>query len=213
MRAPDPSGGPIIHVVDDDPPTATALSRLLGAAGFAVRTYPSATAFLNESEPLGSGCIILDVRLPDLNGLEVQQKLAERAEQLPIVFMTGHAVVPDSVRAIRGGAVDFLIKPVDPPQLLDAIARALAKDEADRRQRAHTRDIQARYERLTTREREVFAHLVTGQLNKQVAADLNISERTIKLHRARVFEKMEVDSIAGLTRLALELGIDWRRES
>ena len=121
---------------------------------------------------------------------------------------TGYGTIPDSVRAIQGGAVDFLVKPVDPAVLLDAVSRALARDAEDRRARAHRRAIRERYERLTTREREVFLHLIAGQLNKQVAADLSISERTIKLHRARIFEKLEVDSMAAMARLAVDLGID-----
>ncbi len=197
-----------VYVVDDDVASATAITRLLGTAGYVVRTYTSAVEFLKTFQPSGTGCIILDLWMPDVSGLEIQQAIAGRADQLPIIFLTGHADVPDSVRAIRGGAIDFLLKPVEPQLLLDAVARALAKNAADREVRLREDEMRSRYERLTAREREVFAHLVRGQLNKQVGADLQISERTVKLHRARIFEKLEVNSMAGLTRLAMELRID-----
>jgi FixJ family two-component response regulator len=199
---------PIIHVVDDDEPMATAMARLVRAAGFSARTYKSAAALLAVPAPLPPGCIILDVRMPDLSGLDMQKAIAAREDRLPIIFLTGHAEVPDSVRAIQRGAVDFLTKPVEAPVLLDAVMRALAQDAAERAERERQRALKALYDQLTAREREVFAHLITGQLNKQVAADLEISERTIKLHRARIFEKLRVSSIAGLTRLALDLGIE-----
>jgi FixJ family two-component response regulator len=199
---------PIVHVVDDDEPTLKGAVRLLEAAGFAARTYTSATDFLGDVEPGAAGCIILDVRLPDLNGLELQVALAERGVPLPIIFMTGYGEIPDTVRAIQRGAVDFLTKPVDGNVLLAAVSRALAQDEASRAAREHRQTLQRRYDRLTSREREVFLHLIGGQLNKQVAADLEISERTIKLHRANIFKKLEVDSMAEMARLAVELGID-----
>jgi FixJ family two-component response regulator len=202
---------PIIHVVDDDEPMATAMARLVRAAGFNARTYASASALLAEPAPWPPGCIILDVRMPDLSGLDMQKAIAGREDRLPIIFLTGHAEVPDSVRAIQGGAVDFLTKPVEAPVLLDAVMRALAQDAAERAERERQRELKALYDQLTAREREVFAHLITGQLNKQVAADLEISERTIKLHRARIFEKLHVNSIAGLTRLALDLHIETPR--
>lgn len=189
------------------------MARLLKTAGFAVKTYASANAFLQAFEPGNAGCIILDVQMPGVSGLELQTAIAGRDDKLPIIFLTGHAEVPDSVRAIQRGAIDFLTKPVDAPVLLDAVSRALTRDAADRRQRAHYRARRALYDRLTAREREVFAHLISGQLNKQVAADLNISERTIKLHRASIFQKLELDSIAGLTRFAVDLGIDPARRS
>ncbi len=202
-----------VYVVDDDVASATAITRLLGTAGYVVRTYTSAVEFLKTFQPSGTGCIILDLWMPDVSGLEIQQAIAGRADQLPIIFLTGHADVPDSVRAIRGGAIDFLLKPVEPQLLLDAVARALAKNAADREVRLREDEMRSRYERLTAREREVFAHLIRGQLNKQVGADLQISERTVKLHRARIFEKLEVNSMAGLTRLAMELRIDPKENS
>ena len=198
----------IVHVVDDDELIRKAMTRLLGAAGFEARTHASATDFLSAIDPDASGCIILDVRLPDLNGLELQVALASRGISLPIIFLTGHGEIPDSVRAIQRGAVDFLIKPVDSHALLEAVSRALAQDEAAREARATQQALRARYERLTLREREVFLHLIAGAINKQVAADLDITERTIKLHRASIFRKLEVGSMAEMGRLAADLGID-----
>ncbi len=199
---------PIVHVVDDDEPTRTAMARLLGAAGLTARTYASGTELLAAFRDGEPGCVVLDLQMPGVNGLELQVKLAEREDPLPVVFLSGHGQIPDSVRAVQRGAVDFLTKPVDSARLLDAIGRALERDAADRAQRAHQRELRARYARLTPREREVLAHLISGQLNKQAAADLSIAERTIKLHRARIFEKMGTDSMAGLARMAMELGIN-----
>jgi len=198
----------IVHVVDDEQATRKAMARLLTAAGFAMRTYASADEFLAADASKAPGCIILDVQLPGLSGLDLQVALSKLQDPLPIIFLTGHAEIPDSVRAIRRGAVDFLTKPIEGAVLLNAVRRALAQDAVERSVRAHQRALRARYERLTAREREVFAHLISGQLNKQVAADLSISERTIKLHRARIFEKLEIDSMAGLTRFAIDLGIE-----
>jgi FixJ family two-component response regulator len=198
---------PIVHIVDDDEGTRTSMARMLRAAGQAVRTYASGAELLAGLRPGEAGCLVLDVQMPELTGLELQTRIGQRQDPLPIIFLTGHAKIPDSVRAIQRGAVDFLTKPVDGTVLLEAIARALAQDAADRAARARKRELRERYERLTPREREVFAHLISGQLNKQAAADLNIAERTIKLHRARIFEKLETDSMASLARIAVELGI------
>jgi FixJ family two-component response regulator len=199
---------PIVHVVDDDEIARRATARLLAASGFEARTYASAREFLNAIEPEMSGCIILDVRLPDQNGLDLQVALSKRELRLPIIFMTGHGEILDSVRAIQRGAVDFLTKPVDGEILLAAVARALAQDTVSRAERARRQILRSRYERLTPREREVFLHLISGQLNKQVASDLQITERTIKLHRANILEKLQVGSMAELARLAVNLGID-----
>jgi FixJ family two-component response regulator len=146
--------------------------------------------------------------MPGLTGLELQATISEREDSLPIIFLTGHGEIPDSVRAIQRGAIDFLVKPVDPTVLVGAVSRALARDAEARPARERQRAARERYDRLTAREREVFVHLIAGQLNKQVAADLSITERTIKLHRARIFEKLEVDSMAELARLAFEIGIE-----
>ena len=188
--------------------TRKGTARLLAAAGFETRTYANAQDFLDAVEPDTAGCVILDVRLPDQNGLDLQDALAQRAVSLPIVFMTGYGQIPDSVRAIQRGAVDFLTKPVDGQVLLTVVSRALAQDAASRAVRAHQQNVRSRYERLTPREREVFLHLISGQLNKQVAADLEITERTIKLHRANILRKLEVDSMVEMARLAVDLGID-----
>jgi FixJ family two-component response regulator len=198
----------IVHIVDDDELIRKGTVRLLGAAGFDTRAYGSAGDFLSAVEPDSAGCVILDMRLPDQSGLELQAALTERDVPLPIIFMTGFGEIPDTVRAIQHGAIDFLTKPVDGDVLIAAVSRALAKDEASRVVRAHRQNLRRRYERLTPREREVFLHLIRGQLNKQVAADLDITERTIKLHRASIFDKLEVDSMAEMARLAADLGID-----
>jgi two-component system response regulator FixJ len=203
---------PIVHVVDDDELARTGTIRLLDAAGFETRGYAAALELLQAIDPDTAGCIILDVRLPDLNGLDLQVALADRDVRIPIVFMTGHGEIPDSVRAIQRGAVDFLTKPVDGKVLLAAVARALAHDADARAARQHQHHLRSRYERLTPREREVFVHLIRGQLNKQVAADLQITERTIKLHRASIFQKLEVNSMAEMARLAVDLGIDPREQ-
>ena len=179
---------------------------LLSAAGHAVRVYGSASEFLDHL-PSESGCLVLDLHLPGPSGLDLQEKLATAENPLPIVFLTGHGEVPASVRAMKGGAVDFLTKPVQAPVLLEAVNRALELDAENRAIRERRRATLARYERLTLREREVMAHLISGQLNKQVGFDLGISERTTKIHRRRVLEKMEADSIADLVRAAADLGI------
>ena len=198
----------IVHIVDDDEMIRKGTVRLLGAAGFDTRAYGSARDFLSAVEPDSAGCVILDMRLPDQSGLELQAALTERDVPLPIIFMTGFGEIPDTVRAIQHGAIDFLTKPVDGDVLIAAVARALAKDEASRAVRARQQGLRTRYERLSPREREVFLHLLRGQLNKQVAADLDITERTIKLHRSRILEKLEVNSMAEMARLAADLGID-----
>ena len=195
----------IVHVVDDDEDVRKGTARLITAAGFRARTYASASDFLDVIEPDSPGCVILDLRLPDHSGLDLQAALARRGVPIPIVFVSGHGAIPDSVRAIQGGAVDFLTKPVDAKVLLAAVERALAQARAMRDRKD---DLRKRYERLTAREREVFLHLIRGQLNKQVAADLQITERTIKLHRANLLQKLEVGSMAELVRLAVDLGID-----
>jgi FixJ family two-component response regulator len=199
---------PIVHIVDDDEPTRNATSRLLAAAGFETRTYANARNFLAAIKPDSAGCIVLDVRLPDQSGLDLQVVLTERDVMLPVVFMTGYAEVRDTVKAIQRGAVDFLAKPVSGQVLLAAVSRAVTQDAAARAARVQKRSQHLRYERLTPRERQVFLHLISGQLNKQVAADLDIAEGTVKLYRARIFEKLEVGSMAQMARLAADLGIE-----
>jgi len=200
------TAAPVVHVIDDDESSRTAAARLLKNAGHTVRTYTRAAEFLASatSEP---GCLVLDLRMPGASGLELQDRLGTTANPLPIVFLTGFGDVPKSVRAMKAGAVDFLTKPVEAPVLLDAVTRAIAQDAENRIVRARQQELCGRYNRLTRREREVFAHLISGQLNKQVGYDLGISERTTKIHRRQVLEKMEADSIPDLVRMAADLGI------
>jgi FixJ family two-component response regulator len=204
--SPVPTG--IVHVVDDEEQTRTATARLLSAHGFAVVTYVDAVDFLNRFVPNSPGCLVLDVQMEGLTGLELQAVLNDREESLSIVFLSGRAEIPDSVLAIRRGAIDFLTKPLDGGVLAEAVSRGLARSAVRWTELARRHELRRRYERLTPREREVLQHLISGQLNKQAAADLNITERTIKAHRAQVFSKMEVESIAELVRLAEHLQID-----
>ena len=204
--SPEPSSG-TVHVVEDDPSMRQATARLLRAAGHVVRTYGTAAEFLAELPNGEPGCVILDLQLPEQSGLEVQQALARMDNPLPVVFLSGRARVSDSVQAMKAGAVDFLTKTADAALLLEAVSRALARNEHERAERGRRRVLDARYDRLSPREREVFAHLISGQLNKQVGFDLGISEQTTKIHRHRVLEKMQADSIAELVRMAADLGI------
>ena len=196
----------IVHLVEDDESSRLASSRLLKSAGYHVRTYATADELLMQP-PTGAGCLVLDLQLPGVNGLEVQERLRNAENPLPIVFLTGHGDIPKSVRAMKAGAVDFLTKPVDAAVLLDAVSRAIASDMGNRAIRSRQGEARVRYSRLTPREREVFAHLISGQLNKQVGFDLGISERTTKIHRRQVLEKMEADSVADLVRMAADLDI------
>ena len=199
--------GPIVHVVDDDDSVRTAVVRLLQAAGYEARGYASAGEFLlGRSDRNAPGCVVLDVRLPGPSGLDLQEALARLEVPLPIVFLTGHGDIPMSVRAMKAGAVDFLTKPVSREALLAAVRVAVARDADTRAAREGLRGLRARYDSLTPREREVFAGIVAGRLNKQIAADLGTAERTIKAHRAHVMEKMDVASVAELVRIAGQLG-------
>jgi FixJ family two-component response regulator len=198
---------PIIHVVDDDPSFRTAVTRLLRAANYQVRSYASASEFLDADPCAEPGCILLDLRMPGASGLDLQQSLARMEERLPIIFLTGHGDIPASVRAMKAGAVDFLTKPIRREALLHAVENALGVNAKGRAARAVLRELQDRYENLTPREREVLAHVVSGKLNKQIAFDLGAAERTIKAHRASIMEKLGVQSVAELARLAQELGI------
>ena len=196
----------VVHVIEDDESSRIASSRLLKTAGYVVRVYATGAEFLAQP-PTEAGCLVLDLHLPGPSGLDLQQRLTTAENPLPIVFLTGHGDVPKTVRAMKAGAVDFLTKPVDAPVLLDAVARAVARDAENRVVRARQHEARARYSRLTPRERDVFAHLISGQLNKQIGYDLGISERTTKIHRRQVLEKMQADSIADLVRTAADLGI------
>ncbi len=197
---------PIVHVVDDDDSVRTAIMRLLQAAGHGARGYGSASEFLlGRSDRNAPGCVVLDVRMPGPSGFDLQEALARSAASLPIVFLTGHGDISMSVRAMKAGAVDFLTKPVSREALLGAVRSALARDAKTRAARARAQGLRAQYERLTPREREVFAGVVAGRLNKQIAADLGTAERTIKAHRAHLMEKMRVASVAELVHVADQL--------
>jgi FixJ family two-component response regulator len=199
---------PAVHIVDDDRSIRTATARFLRAAGCEVRTYANASEFLGSEPHRMTGCVILEVCLDGSSGFDVQQRLAASPHPLPVVFLSGRGEIPDSVRAMRSGAVDFLTKPTDGKTLLDAVARAMAKGAADRAREQRLVGLRTRYARLSARECEVFAHLISGQLNKQIGFDLGISEQTIKIHRHRVLRKMEVASIAELVRIAIALGVE-----
>jgi FixJ family two-component response regulator len=196
----------VVHLVDDDESFRKAASRLLSAAGYEVRSYRSAGDFALASHDVNRrGCLLLDVRMPGPSGLDLQESLAKEDGSLPIIFLTAHADVPSSVRAMKGGAVDFLTKPVKRDVLLNAVRTALARASQLQTTHAHRVELRERVERLTVREREVFQLVVAGRLNKQIAAELGMAERTVKAHRAQVMHKMEATSVAELVHLADEL--------
>ena len=189
-----------VHVVDDDASFGRALGRLLTAHGFAVRAFGSGGEFLAHVTPASRGCVVMDLNMPGLGGLEVQQRLAEQRISLPIVFLTGRGDIPTSVRAMRQGAVDFLEKHAAETELLAAVERALADDAA-------RSGLHSRFANLTDREREILRHVVRGRMNKQIAADLGIHERTVKLHRSAITSKLGVRSAAELASLARDAGL------
>jgi len=199
------TASPLIHVVDDDESLRTALLRLLDAAGYEARGYASSGEFLMHPIADRPGCLLLDLNMPGPSGLDLQQDLARRGVCLPVVFLTGRADVASSVKALKAGASDFLTKPVERATLLEALGRALAQDLEQRRTRDEAAQLQARFKLLTPREREVFERVVLGRLNKQIANELGIAERTVKLQRAQVMVKLEVGSAAELGRLAERL--------
>ena len=198
---------PRVFVVDDNPSVRKSLARVLAAVGYTVEAFASAREFLARPPHPGPCCLVLDVRMPGLSGIQLQEMLAATGRRLSIVFVTGHADVPTSVRAMKAGAVDLLTKPVDAQDLIVAIQRAVTRDELDRVAEARRTEIQRRVSLLTARETEVFALVVTGMLNKQIGAALGIGEKTVKVHRARVMEKMRAGSVAELVRLADEAGV------
>jgi FixJ family two-component response regulator len=198
---------PTVHIVDDDASFLAATSRLLRASGFNVKTFASAQSFLAERDEDTPGCVLADLQMPGMNGLELQQALVRSRNPLPILFLTGHADIPSSVRAMRDGAEDFLEKRSPKAQLLEAVKRALARGDREREARARHREVRARFDALTPRELEVLGHVVRGKLNKQIAGDLGIHERTVKLHRTAITTKLRVQSVAELTRLTDEAGL------
>lgn len=197
-----------VFLVDDDSSVRKALTRLIRAAGYEIKTFSSAREFIeSKPETAGIACLVLDVRMPGLNGLELQEALHSSNVAIPIIFITGHGDIPMSVKAMKAGAVDFLPKPVHEKTLLPAIEQALTRAGREHTQSAELADIRWRLEALTPREREVMELVVTGMLNKQIAYALGTVEKTIKVHRARVMDKMAVDSLAELVRLAEKVGI------
>ena len=197
----------VVFVVDDDASVRKSLARLISDAGYTVQTFASATEFLARPPAAGPSCVVLDVRMPGLTGLDLQHTLASAAHEIPIIFITGHGDISMSVKAMKAGAVDFLTKPFAGKDLLEAIHRAVTKDRQDIRAEARTDEIRDRVNLLTPRESQVFALVVTGMLNKQIAAELGVGEKTVKVHRARVMEKMRAGSVAELVRLADAAGI------
>ena len=189
-----------VFIVDDDASVRKALARSIQAAGLHVKTFASARQFLDQGPPEGPGCLVLDVRMPGLSGLDLQAELNSRNIQTPIIFITGHGDIPVSVKAMKGGAVDFLTKPFKVANLIGVIQEAIRKDERLQAHRSKTAEVQRRIQTLTPREREVMALVVQGLLNKQIAVELGAAERTVKVHRGRVMQKMQVQSVAELVR-------------
>ena len=198
---------PTVHVVDDDGSFLLAMSRLLRASGFAVKTYESADVFLAQRDSDEPGCVVADLQMPQIGGLALQAALARARHPLPMLFLTGHADTASTVRAMRGGAEDFLEKCAPMEQLLEAVQRALARDARERAERVQLDAVRSRFDAMSPREREVLGHVLQGRLNTQIAGDLGIHERTVKVHRKAIMTKLGVRSVAALTRLAQEANV------
>jgi FixJ family two-component response regulator len=197
----------VVYVVDDDPSIREALAGLLRSVGLEMRAFSSTQQFLESQRPDVPGCLVLDVRLPGVGGLDLQSQLLRSGVQLPIIFITGHGDIPMSVQAMKAGAIEFLTKPFRDQALLDAIQLGIERDRTRRRDSEVVRQLQERFQSLTCREREIMAHVVTGRMNKQIAGDLDLSEITVKVHRGQVMRKMGAKSLAELVRMADKLGI------
>jgi len=210
MTSMKPVGGATVLVVDDDPAVRNGVSRLVRAAGFTVETFAEPEAFLRRGPPAGPACVLLDLCMEGMTGLQVQEALREGDRQVPVVFLSGHATIPEAVTGLKQGAFHFLEKPFRPDELLDAVGRAIEQDRARAAEREKLGELTARFDLLTPREKEVMSLVVSGLLNKQAAAELGIAEKTIKVHRARVMEKMNVESLPELIFLSQRLGLPSR---
>lgn len=198
---------PTVFIIDDDPSVRKSLSRLVRSLGFGVEAFASAEQFLAREHYEGIGCIILDVQMAGLSGMGLQDELSKTGHTIPIIFITGHGDIPMSVQAMKKGAVDFLTKPFDDRELLEAVRRALEKDEKAKAQEREVGDVLAQMKQLTPREREILPYVISGMLNKQIAFKLGIAEKTVKIHRGRIMEKLNARSVADLVRLAEKAGI------
>jgi len=198
---------PIVYLIDDDESVREGVADLLRSVGHAVQSFASAQEFLDSTRPDAPGCIVLDVRLPGPSGLEFQRKLTKSNVQLPIIFISGHGDIPMSVRAIKSGAIDFLTKPLNEQQLLDAVQTGIESDRARREQAKFGAELQKRFASLTPRERDILTLVVCGRRNKQIAGQLGLSEMTVKVHRSHIMQKMRANSLVDLVRLADQLGV------
>jgi FixJ family two-component response regulator len=204
-------GQPVVFVIDDDASVREGVTDLLRSVGLGVESFGSTQEFLQSMRPESPGCIVLDVRLPGASGLEFQRTLAESGILLPVIFISGHGDIPMSVQAMKFGAVEFLTKPLHEQKLLDAIQAAIERDRGRRHESRQVADLQERFISLTSREREVLALVITGRLNKQIAAQLELSEMTVKVHRSQIKRKMQAKSLIDLVRMADKLGVSSRK--